>query len=108
MCLNCGCDREPSKIEQIKEGSRALRGTIADELAQEAPAFGEANVNILKFHGVYQQDDRDKRKEARKRGLDRHYQMMIRTRVPGGRVSPAGYLAHDRIADHWGNGTLRV
>jgi sulfite reductase (ferredoxin) len=108
MCLNCGCDREPSKVEQIKEGSRALRGTIADELAQEAPAFGEANVNILKFHGVYQQDDRDKRKEARKRGLDRHYQMMIRTRVPGGRVSPEGYLAHDRIADTWGNGTLRV
>jgi sulfite reductase (ferredoxin) len=108
MCLNCGCNAEPSKVERIKEASHALRGTIAEDLATDSPTFDGANAQLLKFHGVYQQEDRDKRKEARKRGLDRHYQMMVRTRIPGGRVDPAGYLAHDRIADEWGNGTIRI
>jgi sulfite reductase (ferredoxin) len=108
MCLTCGCNAEPSKNEAIKEASRALRGTIGEELREGTPAFADANVQVLKFHGVYQQDDRDRRKEARKRGLDRHWQMMIRTRIPGGRVSPEGYLAHDDIAERWGNGTLRI
>ena len=108
MCLNCGCEAEPSKVELIKEASRALRGTIAHDLAEDTPAFDEANVQVLKFHGIYQQDDRDKRKEARRRGVDRHYQLMIRTRIPGGKVSPDGYIAHDEIADRWGNGTIRI
>jgi sulfite reductase (ferredoxin) len=108
MCLTCGCNGEPSKVERIKESSHALRGTIGEDLAADTPTFDEANAQLLKFHGIYQQDDRDKRKEARKRGLDRHWQMMIRTRIPGGRVSPEGYLAHDDIADGWGNSTLRV
>jgi len=108
MCLTCGCNTEPTKVERIKESSQALRGTIAEDLARDTPTFVEANAQLLKFHGVYQQDDRDRRKEARKRGLDRHWQMMIRTRIPGGRVSPEGYLAHDDIADRWGNGTLRI
>jgi len=108
MCLSCGCEAEPSKIERFKEASRALRGTIAEDLAAGKATFDDANAQLLKFHGIYQQDDRDKRKEARRRGQDRHWQMMIRSRIPGGRVSPEGYLAHDRIADRWGNGTIRV
>src|SRR5919108_3445714 len=97
-----------SKVEKIKASSNHLRGTIAEELAQDTPAFGEESTQLLKFHGVYQQDDRDRRKEARARGLDKHHQMMIRTRIPGGLVSPEGYLAHDEIAGNWANGTLRV
>lgn len=97
-----------SKIENIKASSNHLRGTIAEELAGDAPAFTEESAQVLKFHGVYQQDDRDRRKEARTRGLDKHHQMMIRTRIPGGAVSPEGYLAHDEIAGRWGDGTLRV
>jgi sulfite reductase (ferredoxin) len=97
-----------SKVEKIKATSNHLRGTIAEELVQDAPAFGEESVQLLKFHGVYQQDDRDRRKEARARGLDKHHQMMIRTRIPGGVVSPEGYLAHDDIAGAWADGTLRV
>jgi sulfite reductase (ferredoxin) len=108
MCLNCGCDRAPTKLEGVKAGSGGLRGTIAEELAQDTDTFSGDNANLLKFHGVYQQEDRDRRREARQKGLDRHYQMMIRTRIPGGRVSPDGYLAHDDIAQRWGNGTLRV
>jgi sulfite reductase (ferredoxin) len=108
MCLTCGCGAEPTKVERIKEASGALRGTIAEDLANDSATFDGANAQVLKFHGVYQQEDRDRRKEARQRGLDRHYQMMVRTRIPGGRVSPEGYLAHDDIADRWGNGTLRI
>jgi sulfite reductase (ferredoxin) len=97
-----------SEVERVKAGSNHLRGTIKEELAQSTPAFGEESATILKFHGIYQQDDRDRRKEARQQGLDKRHIMMIRTRIPGGIVSPEGYLAHDTIADAWGNGTLRV
>jgi sulfite reductase (ferredoxin) len=97
-----------SKNETIKARSQHLRGTIKEELQEDTPAFTEEAVNILKFHGVYQQDDRDRRKEARALGLGKAHMMMIRTRVPGGVVSPEGYLAHDDIAGRWGNGTLRV
>ncbi len=95
-------------VEDIKRQSRQLRGTLAEELANGQVRFTDEATQVLKFHGVYQQDDRDLRKQARAQGLDRHYQMMIRTRIPGGRVSPEGYLAHDDIAGRWGNGTLRI
>lgn len=97
-----------SKNETIKARSQHLRGSIKEELQQDTPAFTEEAVQVLKFHGVYQQDDRDRRKEARAKGLAKAYQMMVRTRVPGGVVSPEGYLAHDDIAERWGNGTMRV
>jgi sulfite reductase (ferredoxin) len=97
-----------SKNESIKAGSNRLRGHIADELVEDSPAFGEESEQLLKFHGIYQQDDRDKRKEARARGLDKHHQLMIRTRIPGGVVSPDAYIAHDDISQTWANGTLRV
>jgi sulfite reductase (ferredoxin) len=97
-----------SKVEKIKEASNHLRGTIAEELVQDTATFSDESVQLLKFHGVYQQEDRDLRKQARSTGGGRHHMMMIRTRVPGGRVSPDGYLAHDDIARRWGNGTLRI
>ena len=88
--------------------SNQLRGTISRELIEETPVFSDDAGVILKFHGVYQQDDRDLRKKARMLGLEKHHMMMIRTRIPGGIVSPDAYLAHDRIAGTWGNGTLRI
>ena len=97
-----------SKVERIKAASNHLRGHIAEELSAPAEPFSEESAQLLKFHGVYQQDDRDRRKEARARGADKHWQMMIRTRIPGGVVTPEGYLAHDDIAQRWGNGTIRV
>ena len=97
-----------SKNESIKATSNHLRGQIADELLDDSPAFGEESEQLLKFHGVYQQDDRDRRKEARAKGLDKHHQLMIRTRIPGGVVSPEAYIAHDDISRQWANGTLRV
>jgi sulfite reductase (ferredoxin) len=97
-----------SKNESIKVASNHLRGLIKEELIEDTPAFGEDSEQLLKFHGIYQQDDRDRRKEARARGLDKHHQLMIRTRIPGGIVSPDAYIAHDEISRRWANGTLRV
>lgn len=97
-----------SKNESIKAHSNHLRGRIKEELVDETPAFGDDSEQLLKFHGIYQQDDRDRRKEARARGLDKHHQLMIRTRIPGGVVSADAYLAHDEISRRWANGTLRV
>jgi sulfite reductase (ferredoxin) len=97
-----------SAAEQVKARSNDLRGTIGEELLEDTPVFSDDAGVLLKFHGVYQQDDRDRRKEARRLGLDKHHMMMIRTRVPGGIVSAEAYLAHDRIAGEWGNATVRV
>ena len=97
-----------SKNESIKAASNHLRGLIKEELIEDTPAFGDESEQLLKFHGIYQQDDRDRRKEARARGLDKHHQLMIRTRIPGGIVSPEAYIAHDEISRRWANGTLRV
>ncbi len=97
-----------SRNESIKANSNHLRGLIKEELVEDTPAFGDDSEQLLKFHGIYQQDDRDRRKEARARGLDKHHQLMIRTRIPGGIVSPEAYLAHDDISRQWANGTLRV
>jgi sulfite reductase (ferredoxin) len=111
MCDTCGCTtalEQMSGAEQVKARSNRLRGAIAAELIESTPVFSDDSGVVLKFHGVYQQDDRDLRKEARKLGGDKHHMMMIRTRIPGGIVSPDAYLAHDRIAGEWGNGTLRV
>ncbi len=94
--------------EAIKATSNHLRGLIKEELLEDTPAFGDTSETLLKFHGIYQQDDRDRRKEARARGLSKHHQLMIRTRIPGGVVSPDAYVAHDEISRKWANGTLRV
>jgi sulfite reductase (ferredoxin) len=110
MCSTCGCSDTASLagVEAVKASSNQLRSTIAAELQEDTAVFTENAGHILKFHGVYQQDDRDRRREARRLGLDKHHMMMIRTRVPGGVVSPAAYLAHDWVAGKWGNDTLRI
>src|ERR1700716_2304394 len=97
-----------SKNETVKATSNHLRGLIKEELLEDTPAFGDDSETLLKFHGTYQQDDRDRRKEARAKGLTKHHQLMIRTRIPGGVVSPDAYIAHDDISRRWANGTLRV
>ena len=97
-----------SKVELIKESSRNLRGSLADELAQETSKFAGDSVQLLKFHGIYQQEDRDVRKSVRDDGGDRSYIFMIRTRIPAGLLTAGQYLAFDRIADEFANGSLRI
>src|SRR5215211_8932956 len=97
-----------SKAEGIKAGSRGLRGTLADELATDEPAFSHDSTVLLKFHGVYQQDDRDVRAERKRARQDVDHICMVRAGVPGGALSAEQYLALDDLADRLGNGTLRV
>jgi sulfite reductase (ferredoxin) len=96
-----------SAVEMIKENSRQLRGTLAQELAQEIDHFSEQSKQLLKFHGSYQQEDRDARKNRRKDGVGKHYMFMIRCRIPGGKLTADQYLTMDGLADAHGNGTLR-
>ena len=98
-----------SPLEELKAGSRLLRGEIARELEDASPSFSKDSVQLLKHHGIYQQDDRDARKVARAEGKSgKHYIMMVRTRVPGGRMTAEQLLAELALADRWGNGTLRL
>jgi sulfite reductase (ferredoxin) len=97
-----------SGVEVQKENSRFLRGTIGDDLARDVDHFTDADKNLLKFHGSYQQEDRDARKMRREGGLGKHYLFMVRCKIPGGRVTADQYLALDELADRYANGTLRV
>jgi sulfite reductase (ferredoxin) len=96
-----------SPVEGIKEGSRQLRGTIALDLARDTDHFSETDKQLLKFHGTYQQEDRDARKARRKDGVGKHHMFMVRCKIPGGRVTASQYLALDELAGRCGNGTLR-
>ena len=75
-------------VEDIKRSSDHLRGQLADELAQPGE-FGHDSTVLLKFHGIYQQDDRDVRRERASRKLPLDYSCMVRAAVPGGRLSAA-------------------
>lgn len=97
-----------SEVERIKAASRGLRGTLAEALDGEAPALGEADARILKFHGSYQQDDRDQRRERKRAGLEPAWSFMVRSKLPGGVLTPHQYLVHDALAGRLADGTLRV
>ncbi len=98
-----------SPVEGIKSRSNYLRGTLLQSLADSATgALAEDDTQLSKFHGFYQQDDRDHREERRRQMLEPDHQFMIRARVPGGICSPAQWLALDEIARTWANGTIRL
>jgi sulfite reductase (ferredoxin) len=95
-------------VERTKAQSDGLRGTIPEELHDQNDHFSEEALALLKFHGTYQQDDRDRRKSARDLGAGKDYSFMVRTKNPGGFLPAPTYLAIDRLADMFGNGTIRV
>ncbi len=98
-----------SAVEVIKEGSRQLRGTLAEELLHEHE-FCKDSEHLIKNHGIYQQDNRDVRKAKNDDGTakGKQYIFMVRTRVPGGKVSAKQFLAHLDLCDQYANETLRV
>jgi len=99
----------PSPVEKIKAASRLLRGTLAESIADPVTgALREDDTQLIKFHGSYQQDDRDLRDERRLQKLEPAYSFMIRTRLPGGVIQPAQWLALDAVAGEFANGTLRL
>ncbi|MFM2430977.1 MAG: hypothetical protein RLZZ511_2190 [Cyanobacteriota bacterium] len=97
-------ERKPSKVEGIKERSNFLREPIATELKNDANFFTEDAIQLLKFHGSYQQDNR----ENRVKGQEKDYRMMLRTRSPGGYIPPLLYLTLDHLSNEYGNGTIRA
>jgi len=99
-----------SKNEFLKEGSHQLRGPIAADLQSQEPDFSGDSEQLLKFHGVYQEDDRDLRKAKNPDGTPKGKTiiMMARTRIPGGRVTADQFLTHLDLAEKYANGTLRV
>ena len=96
--------RKPSKVEGIKERSNYLREPVATELLQDTTHFSEDAIQLIKFHGSYQQDNRDNRVK----GQEKDYQFMIRTRSPGGFIPPQLYLTLDKLSQEYGNQTLRA
>jgi sulfite reductase (ferredoxin) len=99
---------KPSKQEAVKLASQYLKSILVEEIDNGQPKLSEDAVGILKFHGSYQQDDRDRRTQLKKERKDKAYQFMVRVRVVGGRLTAAQYIACDRLAQTVGNGTLRI
>ena len=96
-------------VERIKADSRNLRGTIADSLLDPLTgALADDDTQLSKFHGFYQQDDRDQRSERKRRRLEPAYSFMIRARVPAGICTPGQWLNMDRLARRFANGTIRL
>ena len=95
-------------VEEIKEESKGLYGKIVETLLSNESHFEEAEYQLLKFHGTYQQDNRDSRRERRKQKLDKEWSFMVRTKMPSGTLTAEQYLAHDKMADALGNTTMRL
>ena len=99
----------PSHLEHIKSASRFLRGGIAEGLVDPLTgAIGDDDTKLLKFHGSYQQDDRDIRDERRRQKLEPAYAFMLRARLPGGVMTPAQWLAFDALASEYASSGLRI
>jgi sulfite reductase (ferredoxin) len=100
---------EPSEVEKIKMESRFLRGELSQSLADpNQESLSEADSRVLKFHGSYEQDDRDLRQSRRAEGLGKAYSYMIRIVLPGGRLTAQQYLELDQMADQYASGTIRL
>ena len=100
---------QPSEVEHIKDNSRYLRGSLVQSFADPITgAIAADDTQLIKFHGAYQEDDRDLRLERQERKLEPAYEFMIRVRVPGGDLNAQQWLKLTQIADDYANHTLRI
>jgi sulfite reductase (NADPH) hemoprotein beta-component len=98
-----------SEVEHIKEKSDYLRGTLEESLRNGITgALFPEDTNLIKFHGSYQQTDRDLESERKSQKLEPLYSFMIRIRVPAGVATPAQWLRMDELSDRYGNGTIKL
>ncbi|MBI3414242.1 MAG: NADPH-dependent assimilatory sulfite reductase hemoprotein subunit [Verrucomicrobia bacterium] len=100
--ITTGSESKPTHNEVIKEAIPTLAGNIAATMASGTDQFSADDQQFTKFHGIYQQDDRDLRKTQKK------FMMMIRGRIPGGVMTPKQWLTFDDLASTYGNNTLRI
>jgi sulfite reductase (NADPH) hemoprotein beta-component len=102
-------ERPLSANERIKAESRLLRGTIAEGLTHvESGSLADDDTQLTKFHGFYQQDDRDLRPERGKQRMEKAFSFMVRMRVPAGILTPVQWLAIEKLAQERANGTIRL
>ena len=108
--IQMSAEQKLSKVELLKAASHQLRGTLGEEIQNDKPEFSDDAATLLKHHGSYLQDDRDTRKAKGTDGklLGKHYSCMVRTRIPGGRVTAAQFLAELDLCEKLANGTLRI
>lgn len=101
-------EKTESDVEVIKRESHGLKGTIRETLDSDATHFSEADYQLMKFHGIYQQFDRDTQIERQKAGAEFDYSFMVRVAIPGGRLTAEQYVALDELANLCGSPTLRI
>lgn len=100
---------EVSQLEKIKYDSNYLRGTLVESLIDPITgAIAPDDTQISKFHGLYQQADRDLEKERKRQKLEPAYSFLVRVRMPGGAVNSSQWLKMDSLADKYGNGTMKL
>ncbi len=101
--------KNESSVERIKKASDGLRGTIQESLQNEITgAISEDDQSLVKFHGMYQQDDRDRREERAMKKLERLYSFMIRLRLPGGFLTPEQWIALHEVATNNSTGVIKI
>lgn len=99
----------PSEVEQIKIDSSNLRGTLVESLNDVTRGdLYDQDQQLIKFHGIYQQDDRDKRAVLKAAKLGKAFSFMLRVRMPGGVASPKQWLAIDELSTRFGNETIKL
>ncbi|MCB1201000.1 MAG: NADPH-dependent assimilatory sulfite reductase hemoprotein subunit [Leptospiraceae bacterium] len=102
-------DLKETIAEKAKRTSNGLRGTLADSLKDEhTGSLRDTDQLLVKFHGIYQQDDRDRRREREERKLDKLYSFMIRVRIPGGFIGPVHWEMAQNIAGKYSTGTIKI
>ena len=98
-----------SPVERIKKASEGLRGTLKESLQDNITgALREDDQSVIKFHGLYQQDDRDRREERSNKKLEWLYSYMIRLRLPGGFLTPEQWIGLHHIAGEHSTGTIKI
>jgi len=98
-----------SPVERIKTASKGLRGTLKESLQDDITgALREDDQSLVKFHGMYQQDDRDRREERSAKKLEWLYSYMIRLRLPGGFLTPEQWIGLHHIAGEHSTGTIKI
>ena len=98
-----------SEVEGIKERSNFLRGTLVESLADETTgSIAPDDTTVIKFHGSYQQFDRELESERKRQKLEPLYSFMIRVRLAGGVTTPAQWIVMDSLSDKYGNGTMKL
>ncbi len=101
--------KELSEVEKLKYDSNFLRGTLVESLADPITgAISDGDTQISKFHGIYQQTDRDLDKERKLQKLESAYSFLIRLRMPGGKFSAEQWLKMDALSEKYANGTLKL